>query len=76
MKLYRVYGHTSVNVIVEVEANSEKEAFEAAYAQRSCLDSYAGNGGTDMIVGVDGDNECVAADENITYDDIEVIEED
>lgn len=70
---YRVFGHTSVTVVVEAEADSEDEAYEIALDQRTNLDSYCGNGGTDKLIGVCGDDESVAADEEITYDDIEEI---
>lgn len=76
MNLYRVYGHTSVNVIIEVEADSEEEAYKKANETRCCLESYVGNGGMDKLVGVDGDDESVAVDENIYYDDIELLSED
>lgn len=73
---YRVYGHTTVTVIVEVEADSEDEAYELAIDQRNGLDCYCGNGGMDKLIGVCGDDESVSADEEITYDDIEEIEEE
>lgn len=76
MKKYRVYGHTTVTVVVEVEADSEEEAYEIAADQRSCLDAYCGNGDTDKLIGVDGYDESVSADEDIEYDDIELIEGD
>ena len=71
--LYRVYGHTTVTVVVEVKANSEEEAYKAASDQRRCLDAYAGNGGMDRLIGVDGEDESVSADEEIVYDDIEKV---
>lgn len=73
MMRYIVYGHTTVTVVVEVEAGSKEEAYEIALDQRSSLDSYCGNGGIDKLIGVCGDDESVSADEEITYDDIEEI---
>lgn len=70
---YRVYGHTTVTVVVEVSADSEEDAKEVALDQRSSLTSYCGNGGTDKLIGVDGDDESVSADEEIEYDDVELI---
>ena len=70
---YRVYEHTTVTVVVEVSADSEENAKEAALDQRDFLTSYCGNGGTDKLIGVDGDDESVSADEEIEYDDVELI---
>lgn len=72
--LYRVYGHTTVTVIVEVEAYSESEAYKMAESKRICLDEYAGNGGIGKLIGVDGEGESVSADDIIEYDDLDVIE--
>lgn len=70
---YKVYGHTTVTVVVEVTAESEAEAYEEALNQRCSLDSYVGNGGTDKLIGVDCDEEYVTADNEIEYDDIELL---
>ena len=74
MRRYIVYGRTTVIITTEVEAESEEEAYEIADGQRCGLDVYVGNGGTDKLVGVDGENESVSADEEIVYYDIEVPE--
>ena len=71
---YRVYGRTSVTVVVEVEASSEEEAYEIALDQRGGLSCFCGNGGVDKLVGVCDENESVSVDDEITYDNIEVIE--
>lgn len=71
MNRYRVYGHTSVTVVIEVNAESEADAYEEALNQLNCLKSYVGNGGTDKLIGVSGEDESVGADEEIEYDDIE-----
>lgn len=76
MTKYRVYGTTTASVVKEVWANSEDEAYDKAYSQLDSLTVYCGNGGYDKMVGVDGDDESVSADDNITYDDCEVIEDD
>lgn len=74
MNKYRVSGHTSVTVTIEVNAKSEEEAYEKALEELDSLTAYCGNGGTDKIVGVDGYNESsVSADETIEYDDIELL---
>lgn len=76
MKKYRVYGTTVVEVVKEVWANSEDEAYDKASKQLNSLTEYCGNGGYDKLVGVDGNDESVAANENIEYDDCEVLEDD
>lgn len=76
MKKYRVYGTTVVEVTKEVWANSEEEAYEKAENQLHSLTEYCGNGGYDKLVGVDGSDESVAANENIEYDDCELLEDD
>lgn len=76
MKRYRVYGTTVVEVVKEVWASSEEEAYKKASNQLYSLTEYCGNGGYDKLVGVDGHDESVAANENIEYDDCEVLEDD
>lgn len=70
---YRVYGHTSVTVTIEVTAENEEQAYEEAANLRIDLDAYVGNGGTDKLIGVDGEDEAVNADNEIEYDDIELL---
>ena len=71
--IYRVFGNTTVVVTVEVSARNEEEAYEKAAEQLSSLRSYAGNGGYDKLVGVSGDKQSVNIDEDIEYDDIELL---
>jgi hypothetical protein len=68
---YRVFGHTVVTVTTVVTAKSESEAYKKASEKLPSLTAYGGNGGTDKLVGVEDENDTVAADENIVYDDIE-----
>lgn len=76
MKKYSVRGTTVVTVTKEVWANNEDEAYEKAFYQLNCLTAFCGNGGTDKLVGVYGDDESVDADGTIEYDDIEELEDD
>ena len=76
MKLYRVYGTTTVSVTKEVWANSEDEAIEKAYEQLPCLTAYCGNGGYDKLVGVEEENEMVETFDDIEYDDAKELEDD
>lgn len=73
MNKYLVYGHTNVTVTCEVVAETEEEAYKAAQEQLGTLTAYVGNGGTDKLVGVDDECQSVAADDEVVYDDIEVI---
>lgn len=70
---YRVYGHTTVTVVIDVFADNEEDAKETAYAQRDSLTAYCGNGGVDKLIGVDNDEESVITDSDIDYDDAEYI---
>lgn len=76
MKKYSVRGTTVVTVIKEVWAASEEEAYDKAWRELTGLTAFCGNGGTDKLIGVYGSDESVAADDNIEYDDIEVLEDD
>ena len=76
MKLYKVYGTTTVSVVKEVWANSEDEAYDKAQNQLESLTEYCGNGGYDKLIGVDGEGESVACYDSIYYDDIEMLEDD
>jgi hypothetical protein len=76
MKKYRVCGTTTVAVYKEVWANNEDEAYDKAWSKLTGLTAFCGNGGTDKLVGVYDSDASVAADDNIEYDDIEVLEDD
>ena len=73
---YRVFGHTTVTVTVEVTADSEADAYETALNDLNSLTAYAGNGGMDQLIGVDSEEQTVHADEEIVYDDIELLSSD
>lgn len=68
---YRVFGTAIVNVSVIVEANDEEAAIEIACEELAELSSYCGNGGTDKLVGVRGENESVSSDGPIDWDSAE-----
>lgn len=69
MKTYIVLGNTQVTVSCKVRANSEAEATEKAKAQFGGIHAYAGNGGTDKLIGVEDARESIAADEPVIFDD-------
>lgn len=66
---YIVLGNTQVTVSIEVEANSEKEAYRKAKKQFKGIHAYVGNGGADKVIGVEGRYETIAADEPVEFDD-------
>ena len=77
MKKYAVHGFVEVEVIKEVWAHSEEEAYEKAADQLISLTEYCGNGGYDKLIGVEGDGESVSTCCNdIDYNDIELLEDD
>lgn len=76
MKKYRVYGTTTVTVTKEVWANNEDEAYDKAYDELPELNEYCGNGGEDKLIGVEEIEESVSVDDDIHYDDIELLEDD
>ena len=75
MKKYRVYGTTVVTVTKEVWAINEEEAYKKAFDKLTGLTSFVGNGGMDKLVGVYDDDASVNADNNIEYDDYEILED-
>jgi ribosomal protein L37AE/L43A len=77
MKKYAVHGVVEVEVVKEVWANSEAEAYEKAAEQLPSLTEYLGNGGDDKLIGVEGSGESVFTHGNeIDYNDIELLEND
>ena len=77
MKKYAVHGIVEIEVVKEVWANSESEAYEKAYRELSTLTEYCGNGGDDKLVGVGESGESVSTCSNdIEYNDIELLEND
>ena len=77
MKKYAVHGVVEVEVVKQVWANSEDEAYEKASNQLSSLTEYVGNGSDDRLIGVEEDGESVFTHGNeIDYNDIELLEDD
>lgn len=64
---YRVKGETKVYVDLIVEAESEDEAMDIAYQELSSLTPYAGNGGTDKIVGTSMSTASLDIDDEIEW---------
>jgi len=70
MKKYNVFGNASVTVCVTVEAENEESAMKKAKKKFGGISSFFGNGGTDKLIGVNGDNESIFADEPVQFDDV------
>ena len=76
MKKYAVHGVVEVEVVKEVWANSEEEAYERAAHHLTYLTEYVGNGADDKLVGVEEDGESVFAyGHEIEYNDIKLLED-
>ena len=56
MKQYRVEVPYIVTVCAIVEAENEEQAIDIAFDEGASLTGYAGNGGSNKLVGVYGDN--------------------
>ena len=74
MKKIRVFGHTEVTVSVVVSFRDDTEItmqkiLRKADKQFGGIQAYLGNGGDDKLIGVEGDNETIAADSVIVFDD-------
>lgn len=65
MKKFRVTAAIPVFVSIEVEAENEDGAIEAAHEEGFSLTAFVGNGGTDKLVGVRGSNMSVEPGEEI-----------
>lgn len=68
---YSVHGTTTVSVTVEVEADDEESAIEAAYDEFSGLTSYAGNGGHNKLVGTSSRNVFIFPCDDVDFTEAE-----
>lgn len=68
---YRVIGTIQVSVGITVEAENEDDAIQKAYEEFGGVTGYCGNGGTDKLIGVDGDTEWIEADGIVEFNDVE-----
>lgn len=74
MKRLRVFGHATVTVstVIEIkddESLTEEEIYDRARENFGGIMSFAGNGGTDKLIGVGEYEETIAADEEPEFDD-------
>lgn len=72
---YNVKGKTVVDVYLEVEAESEEEAIEAAYDQLNELTFFASDGVCGKMVGVREDGAMLDIDDEIEWMGAELIED-
>ena len=68
MPKYKVYGTVTVEVIITVDADNEDDAFEKAYQEFGGIGSYCGNGGSDKLIGVRGQNESIDCIGEVEWD--------
>lgn len=71
MKKWNVYGSVQISVISRVEAETAEEAIEKAHGNWGGMTNYAGNGGTDKLVGVYGDESIEADDSEPNFTEAE-----
>lgn len=74
MKKLRVFGHATVTVstIIEVkdgEELNEEEIYDRARENFGGIMAFAGNGGTDKLIGVSDYDDTISADEEPEFDD-------
>ena len=72
MKKVRVFGNTSVTVstIITVQDDAtDEEIMEAAEKHFQGISSFCGNGGMDKLIGVNGEDDTISADEPVSFDD-------
>lgn len=78
MKRYRVFGNTNIVVttIIEVTDDEEltaEEIYARAYDVFEGVTSFCGNGGTDKLIGVNGEEDTIDADNEVEFDDYELL---
>lgn len=71
MKTFNVYGSTTVLFTMEVEAEDAEQAKDLAYNDFEALSGYAGNGGSDKLVGTTLWNVSLEPSEDFTIDEVE-----
>ena len=77
MQKYVVYGKVTAFVCVELEAEDKEDAIERAYDECSSVMAFAGNGGTDKMIGVcntDSAEVSINCDDEIEYTEAEEID--
>lgn len=75
MRKITVLGHTQVTVSTVITVPDgplppEEELYKKAQKAFKGVHAYMGNGGSDKLIGVEGKDETIAADEKVVFDDI------
>lgn len=68
-KKFDVHVTIPICVHVTVEAENGEQALKIAAQRFNGFLEYAGNGGTDKLIGVEGTDESVTIDGNVKFDD-------
>lgn len=74
MQKITVTGHTTVVVSTVIEVPDgplppEEKIFKKAHKAFRGISAFFGNGGSDKLIGVQGSNDTIAADEEVVFDD-------
>lgn len=69
-KKYTVMGNVECTLSIDVWAYDDEDPLKIAAKNFNGVRSYAGNGGTDKLVGVEGDGESIQCDEEPVWDDV------
>lgn len=64
---YCVWGVTEIDVSVVIEADNKEEALKEAEKYFGGIHSFVGNGGTNKLIGVTGDNEGIESEGEIEW---------
>lgn len=81
MKKYRVYGNVNVVVTTIVEVPDDEQIaaddiYALAYEKFEGISSFVGNGGCDKLIGVCGSEDTIDADQEVEFDDYELLNSD
>ncbi len=70
---YFVEGVAEAIVGIVVDAENEEEAIAKAYDQFGGIHAYAGNGGYDKVIGVNGSEECISCeDDSVEFREVSI----
>ena len=69
MPKFDVHGTVPVVVHIAVEADNGEEAIKIANKKFGGVREYAGNGGMDKLIGVEGFNESITIEGTPEFDD-------
>lgn len=81
MKRYRVFGNTNIVVTTVIEVPDDEELtaediYARAYDEFEGISSFCGNGGTDKLIGVNSSEDTIDADNEVEFDDYELLSDE